>query len=77
MDNYEKSSAEVEKEAGLHTSVQVRLAKDDIFFGPGKARLMEYIEKTGSMQEACLEALQQTFGSTFIYQVAFSGYIVQ
>ena len=29
------------------------------------------------MQEACLEALQQTFGSTFIYAVAFSGYIVQ
>lgn len=55
MDNNEKSTAEVEKEASLHTSVQVRLAKDDIFFGPGKARLMEYIEKTGSMQEACLE----------------------
>ena len=39
----------------LGASVQVRLAKEGIFFGPGKARLMEYIEKTGSMQEACLE----------------------
>jgi molybdate transport system regulatory protein len=42
-------------ETRLGASVQVRLAKEDIFFGPGKARLMEYIEKTGSIQEACLE----------------------
>ncbi len=29
------------------------------------------------LQDVCLERLQETFGSTFIYQVAFSGYIVQ
>ena len=29
------------------------------------------------LQDACLEKLQELFGSTFIYQVAFSGYIVQ
>ena len=29
------------------------------------------------VQDACLERLQEVFGSTFIYQVALSGYIVQ
>ncbi len=29
------------------------------------------------VQQACLEKLQEVFGSTFIYQVALSGYIVQ
>ncbi|MBO5551741.1 MAG: flagellar basal body-associated FliL family protein [Lachnospiraceae bacterium] len=29
------------------------------------------------LQDACLEKLQELFGSAFIYQVAFSGYIVQ
>lgn len=29
------------------------------------------------LQDACLEKLQELFGSNFIYQVAFSGYIVQ
>ena len=53
MGNNGKNAADAPKEAILHTAAQVRLAKDDIFFGPGKARLMEYIEKTGSMQEAC------------------------
>lgn len=55
MGNDVENAADVPKEAILHVSTQVRLAKEDIFFGPGKARLMEYIEKTGSMQEACLE----------------------
>ena len=54
----EKETRQITSTSGetrLGVSVQVRLAKDGIFFGPGKARLMEYIEKTGSMQEACLE----------------------
>ncbi len=50
-----KTAADGHKEAILGASAQVRLVKEDIFFGPGKARLMEYIEKTGSMQEACLQ----------------------
>ena len=55
MRNDKKRKVGAPQEAILHTSAQVRLAKEDIFFGPGKAMLMEYIEKTGSMQEACLE----------------------
>ena len=43
-------------EKSLRPSVQVRLADaDSIFFGPGKARLMETVERTGSLQEACKE----------------------
>ena len=41
------------KQGPLGTSVQVRLTAEDIFFGPGKARLLENIELTGSIQEAC------------------------
>lgn len=38
----------------LRPLVQVRLAiGENIFFGPGKASLMELVEKTGSLQEAC------------------------
>ena len=55
MGKEEKTAAGTQEEGMLRTSVQVRLAKDDIFFGPGKARLLDYIERTGSMQEACLE----------------------
>lgn len=55
MRKEKKPETNASGEALLCASVQVRLAKDGIFFGPGKARLMEYIEKTGSMQEACLE----------------------
>lgn len=55
MENIENTDENAQEEVKLHTSIQVRLAKYDIFFGPGKARLMEYIDKTGSLQEACLE----------------------
>lgn len=51
----------------LHPSVRVRLAREDVFFGPGKARLLKYIEQTGSMQEACLEmGLSYSKGSRMI-----------
>ena len=51
----------------LRAFVQVRLAADDAFFGPGKARLLEYIDKTGSMQEACAEmGLSYSKGSRMI-----------
>ena len=39
MGNNDKNAADAPKEAILHTATQVRLAKEDIFFGPGKARL--------------------------------------
>ena len=55
MRKEKRQETNVSGDMTLGASVQVRLAKDGIFFGPGKARLMEYIEKTGSMQEACLE----------------------
>ncbi|MCR5747187.1 MAG: flagellar basal body-associated FliL family protein [Lachnospiraceae bacterium] len=37
---------------------------------------VQALGQTG-VQSACLEKLQEVFGSTFIYQVALSGYIVQ
>lgn len=55
MRKEKRQETNVSGETTPGASVQVRLAKEGIFFGPGKARLMEYIEKTGSMQEACLE----------------------
>ena len=53
MDTQEKREKEEQGKKALHPSVQVRLGKEDLFFGPGKAWLMECIEETGSMQEAC------------------------
>lgn len=53
MDKQEKREKEEQGKKALHPSVQVRLGKEDLFFGPGKAWLMECIEETGSMQEAC------------------------
>ena len=53
MDTQEKREKEEQVKKALHPSVQVRLGKEDLFFGPGKAWLMECIEETGSMQEAC------------------------
>ena len=55
-------------EKSLRPSVQVRLADaDSIFFGPGKARLTETVERTGSLQEACKEmGLSYSKGSHMI-----------
>ncbi len=53
MSTEKKRETEERRNNAFHSSVQVRLGKEDLFFGPGKARLMEYIEETGSMQEAC------------------------
>ena len=56
------------QEKSLRPFVQVRLASaDNIFFGSGKARLMETIERTGSLQEACKEmGLSYSKGSHMI-----------
>ena len=53
MSTEKKRETEERRNNAFHSSVQVRLGKEDLFFGPGKARPMEYIEETGSMQEAC------------------------
>lgn len=37
----------------LRPVVKLRLAKEDIFFGPGAARLLELVDETGSIQVAC------------------------
>jgi molybdate transport system regulatory protein len=55
------------KQGPLGTSVQVRLTAQEAFFGPGKARLLEYIERTGSIQEACAQmGLSYSKGSRMI-----------
>ena len=53
MDKEKKREKEEQGKKALHPSVQVRLGKEDLFSGPGKAWLMECFEETGSMQEAC------------------------
>ena len=37
----------------IHPKIRVCLAADDIFFGPGAAELIELVEITGSLHEAC------------------------
>lgn len=56
------------QENSLRPYVQVRLGiADNIFFGSGKARLMETIERSGSLQEACKEmGLSYSKGSRMI-----------
>lgn len=39
----------------IHPLVRVCLTANKVFFGPGTARLLEHIEKTGSIQEACVQ----------------------
>lgn len=39
--------------ASLRPSVKIRLAGAGPFFGPGVARLLEQVEKTGSVRMAC------------------------
>lgn len=45
----------------------IRLARDTSFFGPEKAQLIEYIDRTGSIQEACQEmGISYTKGSNMV-----------
>lgn len=54
-------------DAALRPVVKLRLAKEGIFFGPGAAQLMECIEETGSIQEACAKMeLSYSKGSRII-----------
>lgn len=39
----------------VHPVVEVKLAASDLFYGPETARLLEHTERTGSIQEACME----------------------
>ncbi len=42
------------KEA-IHPKIQVSIAGDEMFFGPGPYRLLKIIDETGSVREACNE----------------------
>lgn len=54
----------------VHAQVQVRLAAREIFFGPGTAQLLEFIDRTGSIQMACQEmGLSYSKGSRRIRMV--------
>lgn len=62
-----KTAKEKDRTTPLYTSTQVLLGREGLFFGPGKARLLEYIERTGSMQAACEEmGLSYSKGSRMI-----------
>lgn len=51
----------------IRPQTMIRLARDEAFFGPGKAQLIEYIDRTGSIQEACQEmGISYTKGSNMI-----------
>ena len=39
--------------AQLRYKMRLRIYKEDLAFGPGVATLMEYIDQTGSLSEAC------------------------
>lgn len=43
-----------EERKDVHIRIKVRLEAEEIFFGPGTCELMEKIEETGSIHEACL-----------------------
>ncbi len=42
------------KEA-IHPKIQVSIAGEEMFFGPGPYRLLKIIDETGSVREACNE----------------------
>lgn len=39
----------------IQPQIQVCLMANDVFFGPGAGKLLEFIERTGSIQEACTQ----------------------
>lgn len=43
-----------EKEKDFRIQIWVKMAAEEIFFGPGTCQLMEKIEETGSIREACI-----------------------
>lgn len=55
------------EESGVYPLVKVRLVAGKAFFGPGTQQLMELIEQTGSLQDACLSMkLSYSKGSRMI-----------
>ncbi len=39
----------------IHPKIQVSIAGNEMFFGPGPYRLLQIIDRTGSVREACNE----------------------
>lgn len=38
----------------LHAQIQIKLARETAFFGPGAAQLLKLVESTGSLRNACM-----------------------
>lgn len=43
----------LQKKQSLHYNIQLRLAKEKVFFGPGVAEFLLLVDQMGSMQKAC------------------------
>lgn len=54
----------------IQPKIQVRLSASEVFFGPGTCQLLELIEQTGSLQEACMRmGLSYSKGSKMLKAV--------
>lgn len=56
LEDYEKllyQYREMHKAQALYFQLQLRLCKEEPFFGPGVAEFLNLVEQTGSMQTAC------------------------
>ena len=42
-------------EGRFHPKIQVSIAGDEMFFGPGPHRLLKIVDETGSVKDACNE----------------------
>lgn len=51
--NLLRRESELDATGRLRFILQLRLAKEEVFFGPGIAKFLELVEQTGSMQTAC------------------------
>ena len=51
--NLLRRESELDAAGRLRFILQLRLVKEDVFFGPGIAQFLELVDQTGSMQNAC------------------------
>ncbi len=43
------------EKSNIHPKIQVSIAGEEMFFGPGPYRLLKIVERTGSVRDACNE----------------------
>ena len=48
-----RRESKINGSVGLRFNIKLRIAREEIFFGPGVAQFLELTDKTGSMQTAC------------------------